>query len=81
MKEVNGNAFCKQNGLPFSSLIHCLSIPYHNRILGRDKPEFNSEMFVVFITVMVLDFCGLEFILWVVKVVIENGKNALKSCP
>lgn len=28
---------------------------------------------------MALDFCGLEFFFWVVKVVAENGKNALKG--
>lgn len=46
MKGVNGNVFCKQNGLLFPSLIRCLSIQHHHRILGRDKPDFSFKMFV-----------------------------------
>lgn len=82
MKKVNGNAFCKQNGILFSSFIHRLFIQHHNRILWRDEPEFRSEMFVVFysngIRLLFLHFYGLEFLFWV-TVVIENGKNAFKN--
>lgn len=77
-----GMLFCKQNGLLLSSIIRCLSIQRHNRILWRDKPEFRSEMFVVFysngIKVLFLHFCGVELFLGV-EVALENGKKAFKN--
>lgn len=42
MKEVNRNVFCKQNGPPFSSLIHRSSPQRH--VQNRRKVSLSSEL-------------------------------------